>query len=281
VPASRSRTERWKDCLHQILERGGGIEIAVAQPGAESGTVPDVMWRVRLLGLTDEEILVERPAAAGQAIPLPIGTRLVGVMSIGQNRWMFESRIVATRITPVGRGAAIVLEVPSNIQRCQRREHQRVATNTLSLPHVECWPLLNPTSVVAAEFANRALILELSRTGAAHQGGTPAVMPEVGPSFSARLSNIGGGGLGLIVDKAEANALGRSPLIWMRLDLRPTITAPIAMTGRIAHSHLDHEHHLHLGVAFDFSFNSGHRDFVVSQIMSYVTKLTAPIAKAA
>jgi hypothetical protein len=67
----------------------------------------------------------------------------------------------------------------------------------------------------------------------------------------------------------------------MRLDLRPTITAPIAMTGRIAHSHLDHEHHLHLGVAFDFSFNSGHRDFVVSQIMSYVTKLTAPVAKAA
>ena len=53
------------------------------------------------------------------------------------------------------------------------------------------------------------------------------------------------------------------------------------MTGRIAHSHLDHEHHLHLGVAFDFSFNSGHRDFVVSQIMSYVTKLTAPVAKAA
>ncbi|MFZ4573026.1 MAG: flagellar brake protein [Phycisphaerales bacterium] len=281
MPASRSRTERWKDCLHQILERRGGIEIAVGQPGTSDNAVPDVMWRVRVIAMSEHEIVVEQPAAAGQTVPLPEGTPVVGVMSIGQNRWMFRSKVLTSRSGPAMRGAAVVLEMPTNTERCQRREHQRVATAGVSLPGVECWPLLNPTSVGPAEYANRALILDLARTGGVYQDGPPVVMPDVGAPFSAHLGNIGGGGLGLVVDKSEAGGLGRSPLVWMRLDLRPTIPAPLAITGRIAHSHLDHEHHLHLGVAFDFSFNSGHRDFVVSQIQSFVSRLTTLAARAA
>jgi hypothetical protein len=67
----------------------------------------------------------------------------------------------------------------------------------------------------------------------------------------------------------------------MRLDLRPEIAAPLGITGRVAHTHLDHEQRLHLGLAFDFSFNLGHKDFVIGQISGYVNRLTGDARHAA
>jgi hypothetical protein len=37
MPANRSRTERWLDCLHQLYERGGAIEMALTEQGAHNG----------------------------------------------------------------------------------------------------------------------------------------------------------------------------------------------------------------------------------------------------
>jgi hypothetical protein len=272
MPASRSRTERWKDGLYQVFERGGVLELAVEHADSASSS-PDVLWRVKLLRVSETELMVERPAAAGRAISLPVGTTLKVVMSIGQNRWMFNSKVVAECPSPAPLHGALRISMPIDVQRCQRREHARVATTSLQLPKVECWPLLDPASVAAAETANRALILELNRTRGAYENARPWVMPEVGPSFSATLLNISGGGLGLMVDRSEARGIGRSPLMWMRVDLRPEIPAPLAMTARIAHTHLDPEQNVRLGIAFDFTFNPAHRDFVVSQIGAFVDRL--------
>jgi len=144
------------------------------------------------------------PAAFGQTIPLPSGAAIVGAMSIGQNRWMFHSRVIgieriADRSTRAAAG--LRLHAPDRVERCLRRDAYRVSTASLSLPPVECWPLLDPTSAIAAEVANRALVRELERAPEGDTSDPPAsswTLPEVGAKFEARLANVSGGGLGLV-----------------------------------------------------------------------------------
>jgi hypothetical protein len=196
-------------------------------------------------------------------------------MSIGQNRWMFHTRSLGV-LTPPRGGPVLRLEMPTGVERCQRRGFYRMSTAEIAMPLVEVWPLIDPTTVALAEVANRARIQDLL---AADITGHPAgedespVLPEVGPKIGARLLNIGGGGAGLLVDQKEAGALERARHFWMRIDLRPNIPAPIAMTARLAHTRLDSGMNVHAGMAFEFAFHPAHRQFVVDQITRYVNLL--------
>lgn len=278
MPANRSRTERWRECLQQILERGGGLEFSVAQ-GDGVPTAGDLVWRVRILRLTDEEIIVERPSAAGQVFDLAGNVELVAVMSIGQNRWMFKTRTLGG--DPRSRlGNAMRLAMPEDVERCRRRDFLRVSTASLNLPSVTCWPLLDPLSVVAAEVANRALIMDLE-SGAASASPKAEVLPEVAPPFPARLMNLGGGGVGLLVGPKESSSLDRSKLVWVRVDLTPMVPAPLGFTARVVHTHRDSEQNTYVGAAFEFGFHASHRDFVVSQITRYITLLQSAQRRAA
>jgi len=296
VPASRSRTERWRDCLEQIHARNGSIEITVC-PGAaadESGSSPSahaqgpsegttsLVWRVRLVALRDAELVVEAPTAMGHAVPILEGVRLIGIMAIGQNRWMFHTTVLA-RDSQGARGT-LRLAMPARMERCQRRNFYRISTASISLPHAECWPLLSPSSVALAEAANRAQIEEARRAprlGAVATTGSGAMLPEVGPCFRARLLNIGGGGAGLLIDRDCAGAVDRARLFWLRVDLRPHIPLPIGVTARLAHTHIDSALNLYAGLAFDFSFNPAHREFVIQEICRYVAGLQSARATAA
>lgn len=282
MPANRSRTDRWRTQLQQIAARGGGLEFSVAKADRTDAS-PDLIWRVRLLAAGDAELVVEQPAAMGQPVRFEEGTRLVGVMSVGQNRWMFQTHVLAADAPqefPRYRGLRVA--APDVVERCVRRDFMRVSTASLSLPEVECWPLLDPATVVAPEVANRAAILELQQ---AHtnlaQGRESILLPEVGPPFSARLMNIGGGGVGLMIGRDEAAAADKARLIWMRVDLRPQIVAPLALTARIVHTHLDSAQNLYCGAAFEFAFNVPHREFVVSQVTRYVSMVQQPGRRAA
>jgi hypothetical protein len=59
----------------------------------------------------------------------------------------------------------------------------------------------------------------------------------------------------------------------MRVNLGPDLPAPIALTGRIVHTHMDSAQSIHVGLAFEFGFNPGHREFVISQVCGMVSKL--------
>jgi len=282
MPANRSRTDRWRDSLHQIAHRGGGLEFSVARPEGASDT-PDLVWRVRLLAVGDKELVLENPYAMGQMVKFEEGTQLVGVMSVGQNRWMFHTRVLGTTSSAeFPRINGLRFTAPETVERCARRDFLRISTASLNLPQVECWPLLDPTSVTPAEVANRAAILQLqSGESAPSQHQDSILLPEVGPPFTAQLMNIGGGGLGLMIGKSEAVAAERSRLIWMRLNLTPHIAAPIAITGRVVHTHLDSAQNLYAGVAFEFAFNPAHKDFVISQVTRYVNQVQATARRAA
>jgi hypothetical protein len=201
----------------------------------------------------------------------------VGVMTVGQNRWMFHSRVLgpADGPTPFGRQLGVRIVMPESVERCARRDFLRISTAELHLPTVDCWPLLDPTTVTAPELANRARILDLERgdgaSGSDHRDSI--LLPEVGPPFAARLMNLGGGGVGLLVGKDEASAADKSRLVWMRINLMPHIRAPLAITARIVHTHLDSSQNLYLGAAFEFAFHAGHREFVVDQVTRYVERV--------
>ncbi len=283
VPPNRSRTERWRDSIEQVRQRGGALEITLARATDNSplngASGADLVWRVRLLDIRDDHLLVEHPAAAGRIIRLDAGLALIGAFSIGQNRWMFHSRTLGDE--PRG---GLRLALPTRVERCQRRSFFRISTAELSLPRVECWPLLDPMTVAPAEVANRDHVLRLASTGDqsdARMTIEDTLLPEVGPGFSASLLNVSGGGLGLLVEPDDAQALDRSHYLWMRVDLRPHVPAPIAMTGRIAHCHTDSTARVHAGVAFEFGFNAGHRDFVIDQVGRCVAALLPGARRAA
>jgi hypothetical protein len=271
MPANRSRTERWRDCLAQICERGGGLEFAIDQDGRSD--LSDLIWRVHVYGLEGGSILIEHPGSMGQAFPVEVGAPLVGIMAVGQNRWMFRSSVLASETVPTRNGPrrALRVKAPTEVERCSRRTVGRSSTLDLNLPTIECWPLLEQRSGVAIEVANRVQILDLlSSGGTANASDDEVALPIVGPKFQARLANIGGGGVGLVIPKqAHANMDSITPY-FLRINLRPTVPAPLFLTARVAHTHIDSQQNTYAGMSFDFTQNQEHKAFVVGQIARYV-----------
>lgn len=279
MPANRSRTERWMDCLAEIAQRGGGIELAIACSDDQRGGRTDVVWRVRLLAVTDAELVVENPTTLNAPARLPEGTELIGAMTIGQNRWMFRSTVLGQAPSLTRGPAALRIATPAQVERCSRRSFYRVTLGGIALPSVEIWPLLDPASAIVAEVANQAQIHELQHSNASSSGDIPApVLPEVGPRSLGSLANVGGGGAGLLIDRAEAGPLDHHRIFWLRIDLRPEIEAPLGLTARLAHTHADSAGRVYAGVAFEFGFHAVHREFVAEQMARYVGRRAASTA---
>ena len=280
MPASRSRTHDWRRLLEQIHERGGAIEFAIAHPdrGETDPSLhvngPDLVWRVRVLDLTSEEIAVERPVTLGRDVRIDEGTELVGAIAIGQNRWTFRT----TNLGDVSGGnlghpLGLRLAMPTEVSRSQRRRI-RVDTKAVTLPNVEIWPLLDPKSVIPAERATE-LAFEAWKSGEKVTGAdlfSDAVMPVIGPKFTAELANLGGGGVGLVVNHDNAAAVGRHRIFWLRLSLEPEIPIPVCASGKVVHTHIDSMQKTYVGIAFDFSFNLPHQATVANQILGYIEK---------
>ena len=274
MPANRSRTLNWRRCLQQIHERRGSIDIAIdsAYEADENGS--HLVWRVRVLALSDEEILVEQPTALGQVIPIEKDISLIAIMTVGQNRWMFSTvniGLTRHRGTAAREIPALRLRMPTAVRRCQRRQ-PRVYTGALNLPEVDIWPLLDPKSVVLAERASELAFDGREPDTATTDPSDPSVMPQVGPRFESLLLNLGGGGVGLLVPPEHNQVLSRYKIFWMRISLPPElVAAPICATAKLVHTHMQADQNLYAGLAFDFSFNPSHQQLVVNQIRRFVS----------
>ncbi len=290
MPAVRRRGERWQETLAQISERGGSVEIAIDRrsgdgfrgvPGEEVRVPPpDLLWRVRVHEANDERIVVDSPSTLGRSIRIEPGTRLIVVMSVGQNRWIFLSQVCSAQGSG-GRDTTLTLSVPTRVERATRRSLRRVSTAQINPPGVYCWPLHDPASVVAAQAHNREQIAGLLRspantgTGRVDLGSLGEMAPDVGPGFRAVLSNIGGGGVGITIDAADSSLVESTKLYWTKLDLRPVIPAPLGLVTRLAHTHLDSQQNIHAGLAFEFGLDPSHRPFVADQIERFMRQTTA------
>jgi hypothetical protein len=270
VPARRSRTERWRESLDQLAARSGPIEISVAGENAKS-----LVWRVRLIESTDDGLVVEAPVTLRRRVPMAEGTTLIGGIAIGQNRWMFHTRVLGTGVAQDhGRQIDVLyLTPPASVERCQRRSFYRISTATLSLPAVQCWWLEDPAAAVPIEVATRAAIVETAPGGAPALAADSIAMPSVGIGIEAVLVNIGGGGACLLVPHADAAALDRPGTFLLRIDLTPTVSVPLPIAARLAHTRIDSSQNVHAGFAFDFSMHRAYEGFVAEQICRYVSEL--------
>jgi hypothetical protein len=271
VPANRSRTTHWRRCLEQVHERGGAIEIAVARDSEDAAgdAGEHLVWRVRVLALSADEIVVEQPVALGQTVPLAEDVQLVAMISVGQNRWRFDTVNLGSADPDRSRRsapAAVRLRMPTSVKRCSRRRHERLGANDIGLPKVDIWPLLDPRSVVLAE---RASQLRFEKRGADANDDT-GLMPEVGPKFNATLVNLGGGGVGLHVPPEHAQAVARHKLFWIQLSDPPELEVPICASAKLVHTHLQSDQNVYAGLAFDFTFNAPHQHVVATQICDFV-----------
>ena len=109
----------------------------------------------------------------------------------------------------------------------------------------------------------------------------PQMLPEVGPRFEAKLANIGGGGVGLVVDKESRSNLDSGHIFWLSINLMPAIPAPLVMVAKLAHTHVDSQQNTYAGLAFDFSQSMDHKHFVISQIDHFIRDSQLPTRKAA
>ncbi|MBL4590994.1 MAG: hypothetical protein JKY96_03435 [Phycisphaerales bacterium] len=284
MPASRSRTERWKESLWRIYERGGGLEFTIDHGDSNNETHKDLIWRVRVLNISETEIIVEQPGSMGMPFQINDETPLIGIISVGQNKWMFHTKVLGhTSIrSRNGDSPALRIEMPRKVERCLRRDFDRISTAKISMPKVDCWKLLDPHSAVPFEVANQSLVADLLDSGqTAESFNDQATLPEVGPMFQAMLSNVGGGGVGLIVDKENRASIDAGQVFWLRMDLRPTVPTPLVLTARLAHTHIDSQQNTYAGLAFDFGLNPEHKGFVVGQIARYIMSMQAVNKKAA
>jgi len=282
VPAKRSRTEHWRRSLEQIAQRDGSLEISLpsffdgAPPEERSGRT-DLVWRVRIVDLNDREIVVEQPSTLGQPIRFVDGVELVGVIAVGQNRWMFKTRKHGDLEAALNRSKTIQcmrLEMPTRVERCQRRSFYRVSTLGLFLPRVQAWPVLQPSSVAHAETACRARLAMFDEGEIVGRIGAPEspALPVVGPPATATLVNIGGGGAGLLFEPGSGADLDRRRLFWLHLMFESDSPAPLGVAAKLAHTHRDSEQRIYAGFAFDFAPDAQHKRFVVDRIVRYVAE---------
>ena len=275
MPANRSRTDRWRQSLQKIYERGGGLEFAI-QRNEDQEEIKDLVWRVRVLDLSDDEIVIEQPGAMGQSFMINEGVSLIGIMAVGQNKWMFNTKVIGSTFNQTRHGTfpALRLKMPEKVVRCMRRQEDRTSIGHIDLPKVECWKLIDPMSAVPVEVANRILVEELlSKDETASSSDDQIALPIVGPKFEARLANLGGGGVGLVVPNESRADIDSGNTFWMRLDFRPAIPAPIVLTAKLVHSHIDSQQNTYAGMAFEFGINNQHKDFIIKQIARYITSM--------
>ncbi len=273
MPANRSRTTEWRRSMQQVFERGGTLEIAVARQGA-SGHDPaehvssaDLVFRLRIVSLLEDCVVVEAPSALGRTIHIEDGAPLVGAITIGQNRWKFRSCKLSGE--PAGRVEAMRLELPDEVERCLRR-FTRFEVGGLNLPEVEVYPLLDAKSVARVEEWNDAAFAAAEAGRTAPPGTQP--LPTVGPKFTATLMNVGGGGIGIRVEPVDASALTRHRMFWFCIPLEKSDPLPVVATGKVVHTHLDSTQRTYAGVSFDFSFRPAHQKTVVEQVVRHMER---------
>ncbi len=282
MPATRSRTENWRNCLWQIFERNGALEISL--PNAENDAAIDstnLIWRVKILGIKDDELLVDLPYALGKTLDLDDGIELVAAIVVGQNRWMFDTKVLG-HATQKSKGprpiTGLRLHLPTKVERCGRRNAHRISTSELTLPRVRCWSLIDPASAAIAERANEELVRRVTSSCEMPTSSATDVsefieqlaLPEVGPPFDAQLANLGGGGIGIIIDQDSASALTSNRIFYLQFAVPPEVPVPLAVTAKLVHTHIDSTQRTYAGLAFDFSRNKGHETFIAEQLERYL-----------
>ncbi len=140
MPATRSRTENWQAQPEQIHQRArteitlpryigktdtGVPTVTEDEPGSAKTSSASASS-----DMDNASITVDQPMVLGRTIDLKENIN-PSVIAVGQNRWMFRTRVLAVNIEASGGHNAITglrLKMPTNVDAAS------VATSTASRP---------------------------------------------------------------------------------------------------------------------------------------------------
>ncbi len=124
--AAPTATNALDQLLADACERNVSVELYFQRSEG-----PAITARARLLELTDERILADRPACADPSAHIPAGRKITVHAVIGGLRYQFDS-VIENSVTWVQlnskqRVPGIALRRPTQIRRSERRAHFRVS----------------------------------------------------------------------------------------------------------------------------------------------------------
>ncbi len=192
--------------LAEACERNVSVELYF-----ERSEGPAITARARLLELTDEHILADRPACADTSTHIPAGRKITVHAAIRGLRYQFDSVIEDSatwvQLNSKQRVSGIALRKPTQIKRSERRGQFRV-------------------SLVGIE----PIAVELVR-------GHPEVLEACvihSGSSCGRMVNISGGGAAVLVERRYLRAAKRGDRFFLSFKL-PGIADEFCLLGNIRH----------------------------------------------
>lgn len=226
----------WYEKLGAICQRGGVVEMTDVAPSGRDRLAPT--HRVRLLACTPEEIVVEMPRGGDAGVYLEPGSTLRILLVDAVGRWEFNTLVTGARIYPSGREGRTMglrLAPPSTVRSAQRRSYFRVSTESMAIKLVRLVPVEPAKPASAAHDPQE------------HHPDSPLFPPQ---AFTARLLNIGGGGIGVQAPARVAAQVNVVQRYACRLEL-PILSEPLEAPVRVVHrAPVDGGAH-YLGLRFD------------------------------
>ncbi len=173
--ATQVDTEQCDELLIEACARNLPIELHRRTSSDEL-----VVARSRILGLTDQNILIDTPQSGGRPLPIGKGRRLNVYFQTNNGQYEFQTQVTETRLrfdlNDEVKVLGCALRRPTSIQRGQRREDYRISLASLD--------------EIAAELHEVA-------------DNKPDVCPLPSKRFRGRLVDISRGGVAVKVDASE------------------------------------------------------------------------------
>jgi len=267
----------WYEALLALVERDGVIDLTRMAPSPADDTSVDVplrlvegddevddetaRWRVRVLGIEGDHLVVERPMIGGRLVTLDPGERVEALLIDGNRRWAFTSTVVQQMPHPLNDRQtvqALRLAWPQEVRDAQRREHFRVHVAGAVGEPVRLSVLNDLCSSVAYQRYNRAIHRP---TPGASEPIAPPPPPMLGPTFEATLINVSGGGICCRLGAGARPYVNAGTRWWVRLHVPPH-EPPIYAVAQAAHLHRADRDHIEVGFAFTFAHDPAHERFV-------------------
>jgi c-di-GMP-binding flagellar brake protein YcgR len=282
MPASIAVPE-WQLSLQKLALRNGVMELepADAKPAPQAHVVVDetgeaqaaqtLSWRVRLLKLDGQSVIIERPTSAHQPVVIKPGDAVTGTMLEGSTRWSLSMVVIEQLPFKLNGAQSIValrLSWPKQVTNAQRREFFRVDTAGAIIPPLTIWKLADPASCVEFERYNELVHKMRGRS----ENIPKPHFPQIADPFSARLIDLSGGGLCVSVARTLKTTLDEKPMLWLQLTL-PEAVEPYYAAARIAHTHIESALVMQLGLSFSFEHNPPHKRFMVDEMCRFANKL--------
>lgn len=273
---------RWDRLIREAIARDAVIDLApiesqgvgshiVIRSDADFEANDRPVWRVRLLNINNQSLLVDRPTVAQHPVTVHPGTILQGLLVDGDSRWSFMTRVIEPTRVETSDGhhvSGLRLAWPIDFQTAQRRDFFRVDVAGAELPPVRAIELKDVEAAIAYEKHERLLHRLIGREGETVPAAPP--MPETGRAFNGLAIDLSGGGMCLSVGVEAEPLLELLPLLWIRIAL-PHLPRELHLTARVAHWHRDGDRLL-LGLAFCHSRDAEQRAFVADLVCRFTAE---------